>query len=144
MGGDKDILGKKFLAQAAKWIVSIVIFVFCCGAAYSKMGTNQDLTITNKKNIINLGVKIDSENKDIYKEIDRKSINNNALTYRITSAQQKMIEEIVKLNSDMQKQQAVNDAKSEARNARIEVHLQYQSKSMDELKSSMKELQKKK
>jgi len=120
-----------------KWISITSVLIFSCGAAYKSINDNEENIIKLDKKV-NLGFenadkKIDDEVVKFDEKLDRKSVNDRALTYKYSAAQKDRID----------KMEAILLAQEKS-DARMEIHLQYQSKGIDELKVSMKELEKKK
>lgn len=129
MGHDKPINSSSFfdrLSFSSKEVIKILVVVVSFATGYwvltNDVKKNSEAVKSNSINITALD-----------KKIENKSINDRALTYKYSSAQKDRIDEMQKI--------LIAQEKREARN---EVHLQYISKSMDELKLSIKELQKKK
>ena len=120
----KDAMEKKIFStrQIFSYIGGAAVFLFACGATYSsvdgRLEKNSESVISNTELIEKLDTKIDTV-----------SVNDRALTYKYSSAQKARIDEMQKILNAQEK-----------RDARIEVHLEYMVKSLDELK----ELQKKK
>lgn len=128
-------------AFSAKQMVLVIIIIggslVGCGYAINsidnRVDDNKKSSHSNTELILKLVEKIEEDKKEIYKELARNSVSDRAVSYRIGSAQQKRVDKMEEILTTLVKATSSS-----------EIHQKYMAKGQDELKSMVKELQKKK